>query len=388
MKEAKPNMIWQNAKNRKLIAIAAAIVVVVAGLSIVLIKAAGLFTTIEPEQADLATNAKLISDSAAAGGKAIQFNEPTPTTPPPPAGTCALTTPHVPDGPDGNGGCWPGPSNTGVPSGVTLSAYTGPCTITTPNVVIDSKTINCNIEVGIGASGLLIKNSQINGSVEQPGDRGETGYSNASFTIQDSIIDGTVRGTGTAHDGYACTNCGVGYRNFTLTRVEIMHTNRGAYCEEVCYINDSYIHGQNLWPNDPGHPHASAVRQEHYANVQHSSLACDYKGPFILDIGCSADLSGYADFTYIWHNTLNNNLFIEGNNASAFCAYGGGTNKPEGFSSDSRNATYQVFTNNVFQRGANGKCGDYGAITDFISGRTGNQWSNNKWSDGATVNSD
>jgi hypothetical protein len=382
-------LFWSTSTKNKLFAAGTVVVVIAAGTAMVLTRASGFFAAQEPEQGTRTANASLVDDATASGGKAIQFNAPaTPPPPPPPGGgSCAVSTSHVPDGPDGMGGCWPGPSNTGVPSGVTLSTYTGPCTITTANVVIDSKTINCDIEVWDSASGLIIKNSQINGAVEQPGDRDDPGsnYSDASFTIQDSTIDGTVRGTGTGHDGYACTNCGVGYRNFTLLRVEVTHTNRGAYCEDVCQITDSWIHGQNLWPDDPGDPHASAVRQEHYVNVQHSTLACDYKGPFKGSIGCSADQTGYPDFTYIWHNTFNRNLFMEGNSASAFCARGGGTGgKP--YSGDSRNATYQVYTDNIFQRGANGKCADYGPITDFISGRTGNVWSNNKYDNGTTVN--
>jgi hypothetical protein len=380
---------WNTSRTNKLVAVGAAVVVVVAGAAVVTSRASSFFTSTETENGALSTNAVLVTDSTASGGKAVQFTAP--AAPPPSGGggggstSCAVATLHVPDGPDGSGGCWPGPNNTGVPPGTTLTPYTGPCTITTANVVIDSKTINCDIVVASGASGLIIKNSQVNGSVGQPGDLGEANYSNASFTVQDSIVDGTVHGTGTGHDGYACTNCGVGNRNFTLLRVEVIHTNRGAYCEEVCHITDSYIHGQNLWPNDPGHPHASAVRQEHYADVEHSTLACDYKGPFIADIGCSADLTGYADFTYVWHNTINHNLFIEANGAASFCAYGGGTGgKP--YSGDARNATYQVFTNNIFQRGANNICGDDGGpITDYLTGRTGNTWSGNKWSDGPAV---
>lgn len=63
------------------------------------------------------------------------------------AGGCAVSTPNVPDGPDPAGGCFPGPSNTGVPAGTTLSDYTGPCTITTADTVIDSKTVTCKILV-------------------------------------------------------------------------------------------------------------------------------------------------------------------------------------------------------------------------------------------------
>ena len=42
-------------------------------------------------------------------------------------------------------GVWPPtPQGVGVPAGTVLSAYTGPCTITTANTVIDKKTINCS----------------------------------------------------------------------------------------------------------------------------------------------------------------------------------------------------------------------------------------------------
>ena len=44
-----------------------------------------------------------------------------------------------------------------------------------------------------------------------------------------------------------------------------------------------------------------------------------------------------------------------------------------------------MFSNNVFQKGSNGKCGTYGAVTDFDTGGTGNTWFNNLWSDGTTV---
>ena len=67
-----------------------------------------------------------------------------------------------------------------------------------------------------------------------------------------------------------------------------------------------------------------------------------------------------------------------------FCAYGGGTQgKP--YSADPTNATNIVFTNNVFQGGANHKCGAYGPVTDFVTGGTGNVWTNNRWDNGAVV---
>jgi len=326
------------------------------------------------------------------------------TTPPPSGGGttagCATATPHAPDGPDGMGGCWPGPSNTGpnwpAPTDSTTARYTGSCTITAANTVIDSKVIHCSpLEVADSASGLVIKNSYLMGGVIN---------NSASFTIQDSLLDNGVPrpacSDGSCPAGiYACgdlnngtTECGVGYKNFTILRTEIINSNRAAYCESTCTIQDSYFHGTNLWPDKSDMAHASSVRNEQYLTLKHNALGCDftYKGqdPALIndEIGCSADMSGYPDFAPIMHDTIDSNLFLSNNVGAGFCVYGGGTaGKP--YSGSVNNATYIVFQNNVFQRGANGKCAAYGPVTDFISGRTGNVWSNNKYDNGATVNS-
>jgi hypothetical protein len=284
-----------------------------------------------------------------------------------PIGGCSAPA-NTPGGSDGLGGCFPGPDNTGVPAGTNLTTYTGPCTITVANTVIDSKVVNCDID--IRATGVVIRNSEIHGSVGQPG-----GVS-AAFRIEDSLIDGG--------DPYACINCGVDGRNFTILRTEIRDTNRGAYCQHTCLIQNSWVHGTTLEPVASNLAHASGVRVEQYATLIHNTLACDFTGPFAnTEMGCSADLTGYPDFAPIHHNTIDGNLF-KASTELGFCAYGGGTaGKP--YSNDSLNATYIVFRNNVFQRGSQGKCGAYGAVTSFVTNKTGNVWQNNRWSDGASV---
>lgn len=245
-----------------------------------------------------------------------------------------------------------------------MTNYSGPCTITAANTVIDSKTINCDLQAN--AAGLIVKNSRLNGQIGGSG-----------FTVQDSLIDGG--------DPYACVNCGVSGQNFKIFRTEIRDTNRGAYCEKTCTVQDSWIHGTTLEPIASNLAHASAVRVEQGANIIHNTLACDYTGPFPNDeIGCSADLTGYPDFAPINHNTIDGNLFKANPVGAGVCAYGGGSaGKP--FSNDPTNATYVVFKNNVFERGSNGKCGTYGHVMAFISGRTGNEWTNNKWDDGTVA---
>ncbi len=372
---------WRASKVNKLAAFGIVFIVAVIGVAVAFVSASGFFAANEPEQGTRTANAQLVTDASASGGQAIQFTAPTAPPPPPPTGSCAVSTSHVPDGPDGMGGCWPGPSNTGPNAAEsTMATYTGSCNITTTNAVIDSKVINCSPLV-VSAPGLVVKNSYLKGGVGR-------GDDTIPFTIQDSLLDNNTS------TGYACgdpnnttTDCGVTGSNFTILRTEIMHTNRAAYCQDNCTIKDSYFHGTNLQPIASNLAHASSVRNEQNLTLNHNTIACDYTGPFPNgEIGCSADMSGYPDFTPIRNDTIIKNLFMSNNAGIAFCAYGGGTaGKP--FSSDPTNATNIVFENNIFQRGANGKCGANGPITDYINGRSGNSWCNNKYDNGTLINS-
>jgi hypothetical protein len=233
----------------------------------------------------------------------------------------------------------------------------------------------------------------------------------ASFTVQDSLLDNGL--TYAACSGatsepcaagtYACgspinqtTACGIGYRNFTVVRTEVLNSNRAAYCESTCLIQDNYFHGTNLWPDYSNHAHASSVRNEQNNTLRHNSLACDYQGPNYEDkspagdLGCSADMSGYPDFAPIKNDTIDRNLFIANPGADAFhggagfCVYGGSTSG-KSFSGDPTNGTNIKFTDNVFQRGSNGKCGSFGHVTDFNPLGTGNVWTGNKFDDGVTA---
>ena len=278
-----------------------------------------------------------------------------PTTTPPT--TEPTTTPPVNND-------WPNADNTGPPAGTVLTNYTGSLSITTPNTVIDSKTVNGDLD--IRTTGVVIKNSVINGEVSNY-DNGVT----SSFTIQDSIVKNGKR------DACMC----VGSHDFTALRLEVIGGNRGMYCEKNCKIQDTYVHGTDLKATQ----HASAVRVEQNATLIHNKLQCDWTDLTDSEIGCSADMTGYPDFAPIKNNTIDNNYFVANPAGLGFCAYGGDTQgKP--FSGDPTNATNIVFKNNVFEKGSNGKCGTWGAITDFNPNRAGNVWTNNKWDDGSTVN--
>lgn len=271
---------------------------------------------------------------------------------------------NTPGGPDSWGGCWPGPNNTGVPQGTTLTPYTGSCTITTANLTLDAKTIDCDLE--IRAANVHITRSIINGSVAT--DENSTGF---SFDITDSEVNiGDRAGTG------------IGAVNFTATRVHVIGGNRSIHCWHGCTITDSYVHAQFTDPS--GAFHESGIRMGQSAIIRHNSIICD--APDVPpDGGCSADLTGYGDFGPVQNNTIERNLF--GATTGGFCTYGGSSQgKP--YSNDTNHI---VFRDNVWQRGARKSdkntyvCGYYGSNTSFDPSRPGNQWVGNVFDDGLPV---
>lgn len=271
---------------------------------------------------------------------------------------------HTPGGSDGLGGCWPGPDNTGVPAGTTLTAYTGPCTITTDGAVLDALIIDC--DVSIQAADVVISRSRINGSVAT--DESSTGF---SFTLSDSEVNiGDRAGTG------------VGAVNFTATRVHVTGGNRSMHCWHDCTITDSYVHAQFTDPS--GTFHESGIRMGQSLTLRHNSVLCD--APDVPpDGGCSADLTGYGDFGPVQNDLIERNLF--GQTTGGYCTYGGSSSgKP--YSDDTHHI---VFRANVWQRGTRAsdhgtyECGYYGSNTAFDPTKPGNVWDGNVFDDGTPV---
>jgi Bacterial TSP3 repeat len=293
---------------------------------------------------------------------------PVPTTPAPPGepdATCANPAKNVPDGHDRWGGCFPGPSTTGVPDGTKLTPYTGPCSITEDDTVIDNKTVDCDLEVRAG--GLIVRNSQVNGSVWIDGpDAG------ASATVIDSTIDaGPVSDTTTRSEA-------IGSARFTAIRVEMVRGRSGGWCEYYCEVRDSWIHGQDY--DESGHVHFSGMRQGSGAlpesqKLIHNTIACDVKAS-PPDGGCSADVTGYGDFATIQNNLVEKNLLLTSQD-TATCAYGG-SSKSKPFPDGANN----VWRDNIFQRGPKGPCGQYFTMSDLDAGQRGNQWIQNHWNTG------
>jgi hypothetical protein len=253
---------------------------------------------------------------------------------------------------------WPGPDNTGVPAGTVLTSYTGPCTITVANTVIDAKVINCDLS--IATTGVRITRSEIHGTVGA-----STSGTVLRLLVEDTLIDAGHRQATGLGDGW-----------FTAQRVEIIGGNRGVYCAWQCTLQDSWIHStyvQDAW-------HASAVRAERYSTIVHNTLACDWLVPTAQDGGCSADLTGYPDFAAPHDWLIQGNLFVANPNGAAYCSYGGSSpGKP--YSSDPLTGTNIQFIGNTFQRGSNRQCAAYGPIDAFNASKAGAVWVGNTYDD-------
>jgi hypothetical protein len=305
-------------------------------------------TTVEPSTTS-STSTTLAPTTTA--GSTTTTLAPTTTTTTPQSGDCAVSTIHVPGGPDGFGGCWPSPTTVGVPAGTTLTAYTGSCTISTPNTVISEKTINCN-PLEIRTTGVRVERSLVNGGVDVGG-RGTDpeGDDPIRVTILDSEIDaggGNFRPVGVSH--------------YRVERSYLHGTYSGAECHNACTIVDSYVHGSDT--------HTSGMRILRNGTVTHSVVWCERFPGTDIDGGCSADMVMYQEFGTPSNNLIERNLFPA--SPAWFCVR-----------QDGGNAGGIRFVDNVFQRGEFGTCGRAAPFTDFEA--AGNTYTNNRYDDGTLI---
>ena len=168
--------------------------------------------------------------------------------------------------------------------------------------------------------------------------------------------------------------------NITAKKVEVTGGQHSFHCASNCTLIDSWLHSQYNPDGKSFHNNAFLSNGGTDMLIRHNTLHCTA----ILnntDGGCTADLSLFGDFDPISRVTVDNNLFKANSSSISYCAYGG--HQP---SKAYPVATQIVFTNNVFERGSNNKCGVYGAVTSFQTSAAGNVWSNNRWTDGSTLN--
>lgn len=145
---------------------------------------------------------------------------------------------------------FPDSSNTGVPAGTTLTAYTGPSNITTPNTVIDSKTIGC---IQVSASGVVIRNSRI------------TCASGAAVYVDDRSFTDTATPLLLEDVEINCQNSnttGVGEADVTVRRANIHGCENGFDINQNMLIEDSYIH--DLYNGGGAHMDGAQLASGHW----------------------------------------------------------------------------------------------------------------------------
>ena len=288
---------------------------------------------------------------------------PTPTPTPvggstaPVASTSCGGAVNTPGGPDPWGGCWPGPGNTGVPAGVSLSAYSGPCTISVPNTVIDAKLINCALDVT--APGVTIQDSKINGQVHN--------NSSGTLVIKNTEIDGG--------NDYSET---VGGDNITILGSNLNGDQHEFHCGSNCTV-------ENSWLGDNFNGAALGWHQNGFLSNGGSNFVIRHNSFYCVG-GCTSDI-GFIPDDNISNATVDKNLLVATQYA-AFCLYPSSDHpsKPGIVSG-------MVVTNNVFQRGPDGKCAYYGAVYGWDTSNKpgsdgyGNVWSGNMWDNGQPLSS-
>lgn len=158
----------------------------------------------------------------------------TPTSTSTPTPTPTETPTPTPESTPTSG--FPDASNTGVPAGTTLTAYTGSSSITTAGTVIDGKTLGC---LEIRAANVTIRNSRItcNGSAIYVED---TGTASPSLLLEDSEV--SCGGTGTS----------IGEANVTVRRADIHGCENGFDMNQNMDVQDSYVHGLALGGHEDG----------------------------------------------------------------------------------------------------------------------------------------
>lgn len=266
----------------------------------------------------------------------------TPTRTVPPTASPTRTPPPPTTNPPVTG--WPDATNTGVPAGTALTAYTGPSTITTAGTVIDAKTTGC---LRIQATGVLIRNSRIRCTNDFP-----LHVASGDVNVTDSEIDGTGN-----------NNDCVVFGNFKLLRVEVKGCADGAKAGSNVRIEDSWIHDLTGCSDC----HNDTIQSEGGNNVviRHNNLENPYSQTGVIKLGTAqGPLRNY---------TVQDNLF----NGGGYTVYAGG---------DDGTVENLRFIGNRWGRKFYSQCGFWGPVSYWRPANPGSVWTDNRWVDGGVIN--
>jgi hypothetical protein len=238
---------------------------------------------------------------------------------------------------------FPREDNAGVPRDKALTPYTGPSNITTPNTVIDGKTMGC---IGVSAPGVVIRNSRVvcTGSALHIDDAKLYGQT-PPLLIEDSTISCS----------YAPGATGIAEAHFIARRVEITQCENGLSIDQNVTIEDSYIHDLDF-KNPEAHTDGIQLSFGHWNGSSYPCCAVNVTIRHNTILG--GDDSGLFATSAIISNKLgpDENVLIE-NNLLAGGAYA--LYCDQGL----KGTNYRVL-NNRFSTRFSPKVGFYGPTTD------------------------
>jgi hypothetical protein len=273
---------------------------------------------------------------------------PTTTTTAPPMPTTTTTAPAPPPA----SGAYPSAADTGVPSGVQLSTYTGPSIITQAGTVIDAKLVTTCLTVR--AANVTITRSKI----QCAGDFGVNQSGGSGLVIRDTEI--TSASSSRLIDRAIQLGGGA-----TVERTYVHGTQRGiAIVGDNVSITDTYV-GGNTNGTDA---HSSAIGAWGGADnvvLRHNTLRTE------RGTNASSSISIYPESGPNTNWTIDDNLLSSG---GAYVLYAGYTP-----SAGERPNTGIVFINNKFNTDNYVNSGESGPVASWSN--TSNTWSNNTWYD-------
>jgi hypothetical protein len=265
---------------------------------------------------------------------------------------CPVAGKNVAGAADPWGGCWPGPGNTGVPAGLTLHSC--------PTAIRAAGTFDsCRFDgdLTVTAPGVVITRSRITGQVVT-----QDGMPANGLTIRDSTIACACPSTDTQ------TSTGVQQDGYTLIRVDLSVPGHGIAIANNVTVRDTWFH--NIGNNTPSHKDGIFVGNGANAVIDHNWVTCNDTQ------GCTSAIGLLMDFGPVSHYTITHN-HLDG--VGAFCFYGGGPSQ-KAYVSD-----HITFTDNVFGRTDEPKCGFYGPVAYWDVNGVGQVWARNTWPDGTPV---
>lgn len=281
----------------------------------------------------------------------------------------AQSCPAYPAFPDANCTGW-------QHTGVSLTTYTGPTTITTAGTVIDSKQINSSIT--IAANNVTIKRSQVNGQIFI------SGSTRTGVLIEDVKIDaGNVSSdaAGQCIGGNSGSAGGATADGFIIRRVDMSGCAQGVYGRGFT-LEDSYIH--DLYGSGAAHNEAILGHTGQIV-IRHNNLFAGFNAN--SNGGAMSAVIALYTHSSFWDDingaTVEKNYLKTDNSGTGqagYCFYGGNSTDNSG------NASNTVYKDNVWDLGSKNICGWAGPVVYIPSGGN-NCWSNNRYRDGASINS-